>query len=214
LSPFHPERQASTENCVRSAVQPYLEGLAWTTHTLDAEFTFYGGIILVGNRPIDDVPELRAAKTRIACLHLEFSAAEIQARMRAIARRGFDHVGFRLEPGVCLEVCAYLIEQSKSLRRPLDVRLFINCLNDRVQWEQGDAACHWQDLVAARVQEGPTTLQHRLDRDSRETRKQRERTIVAEILARTEDRHEQLRQWAERTGKSLAAWYRRRSELD
>jgi hypothetical protein len=193
---------------------PLARRVTWTTHTTDAEFVFTGGIIIVGNRPIEDVPELRAVKTRIACLHLEVTPNEIRARMRAIACKGYGHGGFRLEAAVSLEVCEYLIEQSLSLRRPLDVRLLINSLNDRVQWEEGDAACHWQDLVTARLRERPTTFQNRVDPEGRESRKQRERAIVAEILARTQERQEQLRLWADRTGKSPAAWYRRRAEID
>ncbi|MBL8797946.1 MAG: hypothetical protein JNM56_28870 [Planctomycetia bacterium] len=195
-------------------IGPLPRRVTWTTHTMDAEFTFFGGIIIVGNRPIDDVPELRAVKTRIACLHLEVTAPEIRARMRAIANQGYDHAGLRLEPAACREVCDYVIEQSSSLRRPLDVRLLINSFNDRVQWEAGDAACHWQDLVTARLHERPMASADRMDRESREERKQRERAIVAEILARTQDRQEQLRLWSEQTGKSQAAWYRRRTEID
>jgi hypothetical protein len=196
------------------AIGPLPRRVTWTTHTIDAEFTFFGGIIIVGNRPIDNVPELRAVKTRIACLHLEVTGPEIRARMRAIASQGYDHAGFRLDPAVCLNVYEYLIEQSFSLDRPLDVRLLINSYNDRVQWEAGDAACHWQDLVTARLHERPTASSDRIDRESREARKQRERAIVVEILARTQDRQEQLRLWTERTGKSQAAWYRRRTEID
>jgi hypothetical protein len=36
---------------------------------------------------------------------------------------------------------------------------------------------------------------------------------VEEILDTTEDPREQVRLWVERTGKSQAAWYRRRSEV-
>lgn len=69
-----------------------------STHTMDAEFTFFGGIIVVGNRPNDDVPELRGVKTRIACLHLKVTGPEIRARMRTIASQGYDHAGLLLEP--------------------------------------------------------------------------------------------------------------------
>ena len=107
-----------------------------------------------------------------------------------------------------------MIEQSLSLGRALDMRLLIHCFNDRLQWEEADAACHWQDLVAARLRERPTTFRHQVKCVGREGRKRRERAIAAEILAATQDRRERMRLWAERTGKSEAAWYRRLAEME
>ncbi len=49
---------------------------------------------------------------------------------------------------------------------------------------------------------------------SREERKERELTIVAEIITTTTDRQERLRLWTERTGKSEPALYRRIAELN
>lgn len=192
---------------------PLERPVTWTTHTTDVEFLFTGGIIVIANRPIDDVPELRAVKTRIACLHLEATVHELRALMRQIAGQGYDHGGIRLEPMACLEVCEFLIEQAASLRRSLDIRLLINGFCDRLQWEESDAACHWKDLVAARVWEMPTPLQNSA-RQTREGMKQAERKIVAEIIATTDDRQERLRLWEERTDKkSRAAFDRRLHEL-
>jgi hypothetical protein len=188
--------------------------VTWTTHTSDEDFIFTGSIIVIGNRAIDDVPELRAVKTRIASLHLELTPQELQALMRDVARKGYQHGGIRLEPAACLEVCEFLIEQSLSLCRSLDMRLLLTSFNVRLQWEEGDAACHWKDLVAARLRERATASQNRVEIGSREARKQREHEIVAEILAASPHREERVRMWKDRTGKSQAAWYRRLAELD
>lgn len=187
--------------------------VTWITHAEENEVIFHGGIIVIGNRAIDDVPELHAVKTRIACLHLEVTGHEIQALMRQVAGKGYDHAGIRLEPTTCREVCEYLIQESLSLRHPLNMRLLINSFHDRVQWEQADAVCHWKDLVATRLRERPTALPNREVLRSREGQKRWEQAIVAEILAASQSPPEQVRLWSERTGKSPAAWYRRLAEL-
>jgi hypothetical protein len=187
--------------------------VTWTTYKMEHSFIFTGGIIMIANRSLDDVPELRAVKSRIVCMHLEVTAHELRALMRHVAGKGYSHKGIRLAPGACQEVCEYLIEQSLSLRRSLDMRLLINSFNDRLQWEAQDATCHWKDLVTARTRERPTALLDGKNVVSRMGRKQREHEIVAEILATSKDKAEQTRLWAERTGKSQAAWYRRRAEV-
>ncbi len=192
---------------------PLERRVTWTTHRKDEEFLFTGGIIVIGNRSIDDTPELRAVKTRIDCLHLDVSPAEITALIRHVASKGHDHQGMRLEPGVCLEVCEYLIHEALSVGRSLDMRLLINSFNDRLQWEEADVACHWKDLVAGRLRERPTAHPEQEVVRSRERRKQQERAIIAEILVAVPDRQDRLRLWAERTGKSQAAYYRRAAEL-
>jgi hypothetical protein len=194
------------------ATGPLERPVTWTTFRGDLEFVFIGGIILIGNRPIDDVPELRAVRTRIACLHLEVTAHELRAKMRQVAAKGYSHDGKRLERAACLEVCEHLIEQSLSLRRSLDMRLLVNSFHDRLQWEEKDARCHWKDLVAARLRERPTA-QNGVP-ISRDGRKKNEQMIVVDILqAAPDDVVQQVRLWSERTGKSEKSWYRRRREV-
>jgi len=187
--------------------------VTWTTHAVNVEFLFTAGIIVISNRPLDDVPELQAVKTRIACLHLEVTVHEIRALMRQVAGRGYHHDSLHLDPADCREVCEFVIQEAASLRRSLDMRLLINSFNDRLQWEEEDAGCHWKDLVGARLRERPAATQGRTRLQSRESRKQEERTIVADILASAKDPQEQKRLWSERTGKSPAAWYRRLAEF-
>lgn len=187
--------------------------VTWTIFGDADAFLFTGGLIIIGNRPIDDVPELRAVKTRIACLHLEVTRDEIQALMRRVAGEGYRHGDLRLEPDACLDVCEFIIQQAALFHRPLDMRLLINSLNDRVQWEEHDSSCHWKDLVTARLREGPTALANEMVPHGREARKQQELAILAEIVAATPNPQEQLRGWEERTGKSRATFYRRMAEI-
>jgi hypothetical protein len=51
-------------------------------------FVFRGGVIMIANAPLADLPELRALPTRIALVKLDVSDAELEALMRDLAARG------------------------------------------------------------------------------------------------------------------------------
>ncbi len=187
--------------------------VTWSTWRSEHSFYFTGGIILTANRPLDDVPELHAVKTRIAVTQHLVSDAEIRAMMRAVARRGHEVHGRVVAPAQCLEVAEYLISESLSLHRPLDLRLLSNAINDYAQWDDGDAACHWRDLVAARVRERPVALREPVAQGQREDRLAREREIAREIAAATTDPAERVRLWKVRTGKSVPTMYRRLADV-
>jgi len=187
--------------------------ITWSAHRTHMEMLFTGGIILISNRPLLDLPELQALKTRVPCMLLQPSDNELRAQMRQIACRGFMHEGRSMTQQECHEVCDFVIAESLSLHRPLDLRLLVNAFCDYLQWQDCEAGCHWQDLVAARVRERPTTFKFAVSRVSRAERKQQEQQIVREILEVTADRNEQLRLWAERAQKSRSAFDRRKAEL-
>ena len=69
--------------------------------------------------------------------------------MRNIASRGYKG----LTDKNCAEVAEFLIQQSLSSDRRLDLRLLVNSFGDRLQWEHGNAEAHWQELVTSRLQE-------------------------------------------------------------
>ena len=58
--------------------------ITWATAKGVESTVFSGGIIMLSNRALDDLPELRAIRTRISHLHLEVSDAEIAAQMRPL----------------------------------------------------------------------------------------------------------------------------------
>jgi hypothetical protein len=188
--------------------------VTWTTFKMEHSFIFTGGIILIANRPLHDVPELRAVKTRIPVLHLEVTAHELRALMRSVALKGYEHEGVPMTPGECMEVCNFIIDQSVALRRSLDMRLLIGGFADYLQYQEVDSGCHWHDLVAARIRERPTAFEQEVRSGSRSARKAQEQEIVRRIVAQTKDRHERLRLWQEAVNKSEAALYRRIGELE
>jgi hypothetical protein len=192
---------------------PMEREVTWITFRGEHRFIFTGGIIMTGNRPLPDLPELDALRTRMVVLHLQPSGPELQAKMRQIALRGYEHDGKQLRPEECAEVCEYVIARSLSLNRQLDLRMLIHGFQDRLQWEENDSGSHWRDLVASQMHGRVTAFREEVNFEGRDRRKQREQEIVRSIEAQSKNRQERLRLWAEQTGKSPAAYYRRRSDL-
>jgi hypothetical protein len=187
--------------------------ITWTAHRTHLEVYFTGGIIVISNKPLLDLPELQALKTRIPCMHLQPTDNELRALMRFIAAQGFVHGVQAMLAQECQEVCEYVITESLSLHRPLDIRLLINSFRDYLQYQEGDSGCHWKDQVAALVRERPTAFQAEVVMGSRAARKEQELAIAREIQETTTDREERRRLWAEKTGKSEQALYRRLADL-
>jgi hypothetical protein len=190
--------------------------VTWTTATGGEErFVFRGGLILIANRPLADLPELRALATRIAVHRLEVADAEVAAQMRALAAEGHNDGKRRLEPAVCQEVAEHVLAQCREASCPLDLRLYVSSLADYLAWDGEHTRCHWGDLVAARVRQAAHHFREQAKSGSREERLDAERDVVRAICAQTSDRHERFRLWRERTGgKSQATYYRRLSELE
>jgi hypothetical protein len=185
--------------------------VTWSTRSGLGHFAFSGGVILVANGPLAALPELDAVRTRIAVMHLQASDAELRAMMRALASRGHELGGLSMDPGECEEVCEFVIAESLALFRPLDLRLLTNAFADYLQAREGDAACPWRDLVAARVRERPAAPRPAL---SRAGRKSHERQVAREVAAGAADRADRQRLWREQTDKSQASFYRRLTEAN
>jgi hypothetical protein len=188
--------------------------VTWSTSLMLHSFIFTGGIVMTSNRPLHDLPELNAVKTRVAVMHLQASDPELRALMRSVALRGYEHEGKQLAAAKCCEIAEFIIEQSLALHRSLDMRLLTNSFQDYLLWEDAESACHWRDLVATRLRERPTAFREAVAVGGRPARKQQELAVVRELLAATDDCQERLRMWQQRTGKSQAALYRRMRELE
>src|SRR5205807_1513924 len=100
--------------------------VSWQIGRKPAEFIFTGGIIMVANRPLDNVPELRALATRIANIHYQATNEEVAALMRKIASNGRKFGEYQLSPEECAEVASRM----RRLERNLDLRLFVNACQD------------------------------------------------------------------------------------
>jgi hypothetical protein len=81
---------------------------------------FQGGIVMLSNRALYDMPELRAIRTRISHLHLEVTDAEIAAQMRRLASNGYTHDGKTMSRDECETVCEFVILESQNKLCHLD----------------------------------------------------------------------------------------------
>jgi hypothetical protein len=210
-------RDLDAQGVLRSALwsQPGREReVTWTIGEAESRFTFRGGIIMLANRPLSDLPELRALATRIAVMKLEVTDTEMSAHMRRIAACGFARHSGKLDGAKCLQVCEHVIQECHKANCPLDLRLFDNSCLDYLQWEMSHSSCHWHDLVANRVRQSATHFRNEIQTLSREARLEQERALVRDICAETQNSQERLRLWEERTGKHQATFYRRKQEVD
>ncbi len=132
--------------------------VTWNAHRASSEFVFTGGIIMTSNCELADLPTLKALKTRISWMHLRVTDEEIAALMRSVALDGYPKDVNLLGPEECSEVVELIINESMRLNRRLDMRLMVNSFEDRLQADDLDAGCDWEDLVAARVLERPSVL--------------------------------------------------------
>ena len=184
--------------------------VCWQTGQLRDEFTFAGGVIVLANCGLDDLPQLRAIKTRVPCLQYAPTNEEVAALMRVIARKGHRWGPHHLAPDQCLEVAEAIIERSTRLARNLDLRLLVNTFCDRLQYENGAAQTHWRDLLESRMRE--RIIPPAGEVGVRAAQKSKEFEVLRNIAALPAA--ERLAIWQKETGKSQAALYRRLTELN
>jgi hypothetical protein len=188
--------------------------VTWTTSEGERRVAFRGGIIMLANRQLSDLPELRALATRITVHRMEITYAETVALMRDIARKGWRRYQHQLGADECLAVCEHVIAQCRLAGCDLDLRLLDNSCLDYCQWEANASACDWRDLVANRVRQHAAHFRHEIATLSREERLARDREIARDICARSDDPQERLRLWREATGKGHNAFYKRKRECE
>jgi hypothetical protein len=180
--------------------------VTWRSHKTDLRCHFEGGVIIISNRPLADLPELNAIATRINPTQLHVSNEEAAALMREIAAKGYRRGGQQLLPGACTEVAEYLIETSLNANRRLDLRLLVNSFSDRLQWEKGDTEAHWKELVTSRLDERVVAAKRSRAAEIADER---------EMARRIKDlpRSKRAAEWENLTGKSEKALYRRLAEI-
>jgi hypothetical protein len=206
------------QGVLRSALwaQPGHERVVtWTTATGgEQRFAFRGGLILIANRPMADLPELRAVATRIAVHRLDVTEAELVALMYDLASRGYHRENKQvIAPEECRQVTDHLIAECRAAGCPLDLRLQVNCYQDYLQWEADRSACCWQDLVSSQVRAAAHHFRAEANTASPEERKEERRRVLRVILKKSEDAEEQLKMYRDQTGASRADFFRRKREI-
>ena len=184
--------------------------ITWSTVFGTERFRFRGGLIIVSNRPLAGRPVLDAIATRLNPIEWRPTDRELTALIRQIALGGFVHAHNELTSGQCWEVADHLVACVRQEGRRLDLRLLFHSFLDRIQWQRGETTSHWRELVASMVSQQPRNGEESL---TRAARKSQEQGLITEICQGTDDRHEQIREWTEKTGKSDKAFYRRLREV-
>ena len=184
--------------------------ITWATARGVESIVFQGGLIMLSNRPLDDLPELKAIKTRISHLHLEVPDQEIAAQMRRLAKQGYRHGEQEMTPDECETICDFVVLESQSKLCHLDMRLLDNAFRDYLQWREGHSATHWQTLVATRL-DGRRDDAPSFPKD----RQQDEdlRTLEA-VLAQYPSVLAAQVQWCHIRGKSRASFFRCKRMLE
>jgi hypothetical protein len=191
--------------------------VTWTTAKKDKEdkdrFEFRGGLILISNRPLADLPELRALATRIEVYHLDVTDAEISALMRDLACTGYQHQGKGIGPEECHQVTEYLLKECRSAGCPLDLRLQQKAFQTYLQCAADHAVTHWHDLITASVREANSHFRHEPNTAPPDARQAQRRNAVRAIVASVSDAKEQERLYMQKTHASRADFYRRKGEV-
>jgi hypothetical protein len=182
--------------------------VCWQTGQLRDEFVFTGGVIVLANCGLDDVPQLRALKTRIPCAQYAPTNEEVAALMRVIARKGHQLGPHHLAPEKCLEVAETIIDHSARLTKNLDLRLLVNTFNDRLQYDNGAAKTHWVDLLESRMKE--RVVAPAAGCGIRAQKNAQEVEVAGRI--RNLPTADRLAVWKAETGKSRAEMYRALSQ--
>ena len=212
-------KDPDAQGVLRSALwsQPKHERLVtWTTAMGGREsFSFRGGLILISNRPLSDLPELRAMATRIEVHRLDVSDAELTALMRDMAGKG-HRVGDKLAiaPEESVKVTEHLLKECRAAGCPLDLRLQQKAFQTYIQFAADRSVTHWEDLVAASVREATCHFRHEVNTASPEARKAYRRNAVREILASGASAKDQESSYTKMTGSSRADFYRRKHEVE
>jgi hypothetical protein len=176
--------------------------------------TFRGALIMLTNKSMKDLPELRAVMSRIRVHKLVVSDREMAAQMRRIAAGGFERNGRKLSPKEASVVCEFLIEQCQKAQHQPDLRMFEHACHYFLQHGQGLTRCHWQDLVINHIKQDIAHFRHPVSLLSNEERHEQNREIVRGILKETDDAEKQVALWEDRTGLRKSTFYNRKREVE
>jgi hypothetical protein len=193
----------------QSRKKPPEREITWTAFKTSIRFIFTGGIIVISNANLaEEIPEIRAIKTRINVLRLDLSAEELLALMKKLCLEGYQYGEDYMSPDECLEVSDFIVTEFGELNRPLDLRLLMNGFKDFLQWKTGNSIKHWTELLLGRISERPTVMR-------RSEKKATESQIALQISNMNISYPQKIALWEEKTGhKGDRSFYRALKRLE
>ena len=175
-------------------------------HPAERIVVFEGQIIFTGNRPLQDIPELRALATRISVQEVAVTKDELLALMKKICTADFVTDKGMLPNELCWEVFDKLVDLWPE-NKLYDIRILERCFSGRmgVMNLKDQIKSSWEEIVAAEIKGGAT--QEPITRDERIAQ---ETVIALELSRKRLPRKQLLADWQRLTGNpTLDTYYRR-----
>lgn len=173
------------------------------------DFVFEGGIIATGNRPLGDIPELQAVRTRIEVYKLETERDEVLAVSKKIALGGFRSEKGFLPPDKCLELFEFYKANLPAAKSP-DLRILDRAYNRHLGLQTLGGVDRWQRLLLAAVHESsPVTV------ETPTVRLANVDAIAADLRTKHGGNFQRiLPEWKKLTGQGKTAYYVALKRLD
>lgn len=172
-------------------------------HPAERTVEFEGQIIFTGNRPLLNIPELRALATRIPTIHLAVTREELVALMKQISLKEYRTDKGVLTSALCGEVLEYFLSEYPT-DGLYDIRILIRAFDDRlgVMKLGNKITSSWKELIHSQL---TGKLEPPVNRCGES---KRDRNIALELSKSTLAKGDRLKEWEKRTGKSKDTYYR------
>jgi hypothetical protein len=175
------------------------------------ETKFYGGIICTANKPMADIPELRAIATRIEVIGLACTREEILAVAKEVALDGFRFNGGSLSPQECLDMWSFYKKELPE-GRMADLRILVRAARKRLGMEEMrrkglPLTRTWQEMLLAMIHQGPPP-EPVLTPGARKLNDEEVAVELSRKYPDPRDRGQRDKEWQERTGHHPLTYYK------
>lgn len=173
------------------------------------DFEFEGAIIATGNRPLGDIPELQAVRTRIDVYELKTEPDEVLAVGKKIALVGFRSDKGVLSPERCLEVFEFYKAMLPVGKSP-DLRILDRAYNRYLGLEILGKIDRWQRLLLAAIHESSQVTV-----ETPALRLANVESVAADLRTRYGGNFQSiLPEWKKLTGQGKTAYYEALQRID
>lgn len=130
--------------------------IPWTVEKLGGKkmepILFTGQIIVTANRPLGNLPELEALKTRTEICHLEVERDEILALGKKLTMKGYKYKNGILTPVECLEVFQHFSDKLPEDVIP-DLRVIVRAWRRHIGLKATGQLHKWKKLLDNSIQQ-------------------------------------------------------------
>jgi hypothetical protein len=180
--------------------------VTYGVHPAERIAIFEGQIIFTGNRPLQDIPELRALATRISVQEVPVTNDELLALMKQICQSHYVTDKGVLTSDWCWQVLDKLVAQWPQ-NKAYNIRILERCFSALIGVQQlkDQIKSGWEEIIAAEIKGGASP-----DPITRDERIAQETIIAVDLAKKQLPRKELLAEWHRLTGnRTLDTYYRR-----